>query len=74
MKETTERFALVNGRVVTPQVVETGKAVIIDGSTIAGIVPTADLVDVIMKIDVNGRADHAGPDRYSHAWRARAYI
>ena len=55
MNETSERFALVNGRVVTPGAVESHKAVIVEGSTIAGIIPVADLGDATMKIDVGGR-------------------
>ena len=50
-----KRFALVNGRVVTPQTVENGKAIIVEGSTIAGIVPAGELDDEITKIDVDGR-------------------
>lgn len=55
MRQSGKRFALVNGRVVTPQTVERGKAIIIEGSTITGIVPVAGLDDEIDKIDVNGR-------------------
>jgi N-acetylglucosamine-6-phosphate deacetylase len=50
-----ERFAVVNGHVVTPQTVESGLAVVVEGSTIAGIVRTADLVDATPEIDVGGR-------------------
>ena len=55
MNKTNERLALVNGRVVTPYSVEEGLAVIIEGSTIAGIVPTADVVGAADEIDVGGR-------------------
>ena len=54
MKQTGKRFALVNGRVVLPQTVESGKAVVVDGSTIAGIANSDELGDEIEKIDVNG--------------------
>jgi len=55
MKQVGKRFALVNGQVVLPRTVEAGKAVIIDGSTIAAIVNMGDLGDEIEKIDVGGR-------------------
>lgn len=55
MNEVRERFALVNGRVVTPQTVEKGMVVVVEGSTIAGVVPVADLVDATREIDVGGR-------------------
>ena len=54
MKQTGKRFALVNGRVVLPQTVESGKAVVVDGSTISGIANSDELGDEIEKIDVNG--------------------
>ncbi len=55
MMQTRNHFALVNGRVVTPQALESGKAVVIDGSTIAAIVAAAELDDDIDLIDVGGR-------------------
>jgi N-acetylglucosamine-6-phosphate deacetylase len=55
MNKTNERLALVNGRVVTPYSVEEGLAVVVEGSTIAAVVPTADLVDAADEIDVGGR-------------------
>ena len=55
MKEINERFALVNGRVVTPDTVKSGLAVVVEGTTIAGVVPVADLVDATPEIDVGGR-------------------
>jgi N-acetylglucosamine-6-phosphate deacetylase len=54
MMQTRNHFALVNGRVVTPQAVESGKAVVVDGSTIAAIA-AAELDDDIDLIDVGGR-------------------
>lgn len=53
--QTTDRFALVNGRVVTTHTVESDKAVVVDCSTIAAIVPTGDLDDDIERLDVGGR-------------------
>jgi len=55
MKKSGKPFALVNGRLVTAQAVETGKALIVDGSTIAGIVPLIELDDALTRIDVGGR-------------------
>lgn len=55
MMQIPDRFALVNGRVVTPQVVESGKAVVVDGSTISAIMPVGELDDSVEKIDVGGR-------------------
>ena len=55
MTRISKRFALVNGRVVLPQTVETGKAVIVDGSIISRIVNMDELADELEKIDVNGK-------------------
>ena len=55
MQQNGTRFALINGRVVTPDEVVLGQAVIVAGSTIAGIVPIAELDADIRRIDVNGR-------------------
>ena len=55
MKQVGERFALVNGRIVLPQTVEIGKALIVDGSKIAVITNLGELGDEIEKVDVNGR-------------------
>jgi N-acetylglucosamine-6-phosphate deacetylase len=55
MTQLSKRFALVNGRVVLPQTVERGKAVIVDGTTIAGIVNIDELGEKIEKIDVDGK-------------------
>jgi N-acetylglucosamine-6-phosphate deacetylase len=49
------RFALVNGRIVLPDQVVTGQAVVIDGTTIAGIVAVGDLRSDVEKVDVDGR-------------------
>lgn len=55
MMQTRNHFALVNGRVVTSQAVESGKAVVVDGSMIAAIVAAVELDDDIDLIDVGGR-------------------
>ncbi len=49
------RFALVDGRIVLPDQVVTGKAVVVDGTTIAGIVDLADLDDTLERVGVEGR-------------------
>jgi len=49
------RFALVNGRVILPQEVVTGQAVIVEGGQIAGIVRAGAMGDAIEKVDVGGR-------------------
>ena len=55
MKQMDKRFALVNGPIVLPQTVEIGKAVIVDGSKIAGIANLDALGVEIEQVDVNGR-------------------
>lgn len=49
------RLALVNGRVVLPDQVVKGKAVLVDGAVIAGIVDVGDLGSDVIQVDVNGR-------------------
>ncbi|MCB9419954.1 MAG: N-acetylglucosamine-6-phosphate deacetylase [Ardenticatenaceae bacterium] len=49
------RFALVNGRIVLPDRVVMGKAVLIEGTIIAGIVEADLLGDDVARVDVNGR-------------------
>ena len=49
------RFALVNGRVVLPDQMVEGKAVVVDGAAIAGIVDVGELGNMIEQVDVNGR-------------------
>jgi len=51
----TGRFALVNGRVVLPDQVLDGHAVVIDGPVIAGITAESKLAAGIERIDVGGR-------------------
>jgi N-acetylglucosamine-6-phosphate deacetylase len=55
MHRDSDRFALINGRVVLPQSVESGLAVLVDGETIAAILPNAALESAIERIDVGGR-------------------
>ncbi len=49
------RFALVNGRVVLPYEVATGRAVVGEGTKIIGIAWTGDLGSDVETIDVGGR-------------------
>jgi len=49
------RFALTNGRVVLPQEIVTGKAVIVEGGKILGIADAGSLDTSTGKIDVGGR-------------------
>jgi N-acetylglucosamine-6-phosphate deacetylase len=46
--------ALVNGRVVLPDRVETGRALVIEGGRIAGLADLADLGSDVERIDVGG--------------------
>ena len=49
------RFALTNGRVILPQEIVTGKAVIVEGGKILGIADAGSLGASTGKIDVGGR-------------------
>ena len=55
MKQIETRLALVNGRIIAPQTVEVEKALIVEGSTIAGIVGVDELGVGIEQIDVGSR-------------------
>ncbi|UCC50713.1 MAG: N-acetylglucosamine-6-phosphate deacetylase [Anaerolineaceae bacterium] len=55
MNELSKRFALVNGRIALPEAVEQGKALIVDGPKIAGIIDSGALADEINQVDVGGR-------------------
>ncbi|MDX1412959.1 MAG: N-acetylglucosamine-6-phosphate deacetylase [Candidatus Promineifilaceae bacterium] len=55
MKHLKDKFALVNGRVVTPRQVEEGKAVLVEGAKIAGIFNVDELDVAVERIDVDGR-------------------
>lgn len=50
-----ERFALINGRVILPDEIVAGKAVVVEGRKIAGIVEAGALGTEIEKIDVGDR-------------------
>jgi len=49
------RFALTNGRVILPQEIVTGKAVVVEGKKIVGIVEADSLGAEVEKIDMGGR-------------------
>lgn len=49
------RLALINGRVILPQEMVTGKAVVVEGQKIAGLVDADSLGTEVEKIDVGGR-------------------
>jgi N-acetylglucosamine-6-phosphate deacetylase len=49
------RFALTNGRVILPQEIVTGKAVVVEGKKIVGITEADSLGAEVEKIDVDGR-------------------
>ena len=49
------RFALVNGRIVLPNEVMAGKAVVLEGTMIAGIVDGGELGNDVARVDVDGR-------------------
>ena len=49
------RLALINGRVILPQEMVTGKAVVVEGQKIAGLVAADSLGAEVEKIDVGGR-------------------
>lgn len=49
------RFALTNGRVILPQEIVTGKAVVVGGKRIVGIADADSLSAEVEKIDVGGR-------------------
>ena len=55
MNQNGKQFALVNGRMLTPQTVEDGLAVVVDGTVIAQIVPEARLDGAVNRVDVGGR-------------------
>lgn len=55
MKDNHQRFALVNGKVILPDRVSEGQAVVIDGSRIAGVTLLGDLGTDMPRVDVGGR-------------------
>ena len=54
-EQTYEPFALVNGRIVLPDQIIEGKSLIIEDSTITGIVSAGELAAHIEQVDVHGR-------------------
>ncbi len=68
------RIGLVNGRVILPQEVVMGKAVIIEGSKILGVSETASLGSDVEQIDVGGRFISPGlVDIHSHGALGRSF-
>ena len=55
MKDNNQRFALVNGKVILPDQVSEGLAVVVDGSRIAGVTPLGDLGVDLPRVDVGSR-------------------
>jgi len=55
MPTQSKRLALVNGRIVLPYQIVSGKALVIEGTTIAGIADLGDLGSETEKLDVEGR-------------------
>lgn len=55
MRTSTRRLALINGRVVLPYQIVTGKAVVVEGATIAGLADPGDLGPDTETLDVGGR-------------------
>jgi len=55
MEQPKGRFALTNGRVILPQEIVTGKAVVVEGKKIVGIADADSLGAETEKIDVGGR-------------------
>src|SRR5919202_3465198 len=69
-----ERFALTNGRVILPHTIVNGMAVIVEGSTIAGIAEVGSLGTEIEQIDVGGRYIAPGLiDIHIHGARGRTF-
>ncbi len=51
----SQRFAITNGRLILPDRIVTGRAVIVDGDHIADIVPVGTLVRTLKQVDAGGR-------------------
>ena len=62
------RFALTNGRVILPQEIVTGKAVLVEGQKIVGIADADSLGAEVEKIDVGGRYIYVRDDRTGEFW------
>lgn len=68
------RIGLVNGRVILPREIVTGKAVIIEGAKILGVDETASLGGDVEQIDVGGRYISPGlVDIHSHGALGRSF-
>jgi N-acetylglucosamine-6-phosphate deacetylase len=55
LEQSAQRFALVNGRVVLPDAVAQGKAVVVERDKIIGVVGVGALGSDVERIDVGGR-------------------
>jgi N-acetylglucosamine-6-phosphate deacetylase len=69
------RWALTNGRIVLPDAVVEGQALLIDGDTIAGLIPEAAAEDSgIPRVDVGGRLITPGLiDIHTHGALGRTF-
>ena len=66
--------ALVNGRIVLPDRVVTGQALVIEAGRIAVLADPADLGSGIERVEVDRRLDYPRSHRYPHPRRAAAYL
>ncbi len=55
IQQPQSRFALINGRVILPQTIVTGQAIVVEGQKIAGLCEVDSLGAEVEKIDVGGR-------------------
>jgi len=55
LRQSRKRFALTNGRIILPQVIVTGKAIVVEQNKILGIADADSLGSSTVKIDVGGR-------------------
>ena len=67
-------MALVNGRIVLPDRVVMGQALVIEAGRIAGLADPGDLGSDIERVDVAGKLDHPRPHRHPHPRRAAAHL
>ncbi len=71
MADERKQFALVNGKVILPDSVSEGLAVVVDGSRIAGVTPVGELGVELPRVDVGGREHFSRVDRYPYPRRHR---